>query len=265
MPENMPLRLRVQFKATQMRTATLKRLGLREATLRAREAIARARRRAAERRGSSRYSRPALHEMDRKLDATINRDGGFFIEAGAHDGYTQSNTYYLERFRGWHGMLIEPMPEMAAEARRNRPGSHVFQCALVPLDHPEHEVEMEFGDLFSTMRGEHGRGSSWVENGLVLGWHDHRVERVPARPLSELLDEIGVSEIDLLSLDVEGYEPQALRGLDLGRHAPAWILVEMHELDAGRAAIGEVLGDRYVEHELLSPMDVLYRREKLNH
>lgn len=39
---------------------------------------------------------------------------------------------------------------------------------------------------------------------------------VPARTLSSVLDELGVSrEIDLLSLDVEGAELEALRGLDL--------------------------------------------------
>lgn len=260
MPDHLPLRLRVQFTITRVLTRVLKLLGLRESVIRGRYALARARRSVFERRGSYRFSHPALHEMDRKLDAIIDRDGGFFVEAGGHDGYTQSNTYFLERIRGWRGVLVEPMPEMAAEAQRNRPASHVFQCALVPLGHPEDHVEMEFGDLFSTVRdGDHG-DEAWVQGGLVLGWRDHRVERVPARPLSGLLDERGVSEVDLLSLDVEGYEPQALRGLDFTRHAPAWILVEMHDLQAGREAIGEVLGDRYVEHELLSPLDVLYRR-----
>jgi FkbM family methyltransferase len=260
MPDHLPLRLRVQFTFTRMLTRFLAILGLRESVIRARYALARARRRAFERRGSFRFSHPALHEMDRKLDAILDRDGGFFVEAGGHDGYTQSNTYYLERVRHWRGMLVEPMPEMAAQARRNRPASHVFQCALVPLGHPEESVEMEFGDLFSTVRKGSPEEESWVRNGLLLGWRDHRVERVPARALSSLLDELGVPEVDLLSLDVEGYEPQALRGLDFNRHAPRWILVEMHDLDAGRKAIGEVLGDRYVEHELLSPLDVLYRR-----
>jgi FkbM family methyltransferase len=260
MPENLPLRLRVQFTVTRMLTRALRVLGLRESVIRARYALARAMRGASERRGSPRRSRPALHEMDRKLDAIIDRDCGFFIEAGGHDGYTQSNTYFLERFRNWRGMLVEPMPEMAAEARRNRPASHVFQCALVPFGYPDQHVEMEFGDLFSTVRNGNEDIQAWVHNGLVLGWRDHRVERVPARPLSGLLDELGVSEIDLLSLDVEGYEPEALRGLDLTRHAPAWILVEMHDLEVGREAIAAVLGARYVEHELLSPLDVLYRR-----
>jgi FkbM family methyltransferase len=261
LPENLPTRLRVQFALTQRATALLKALGLRETVIRGRYALARAWRGAHERRGSERHSRPALYEMDRQLDAIIDRDGGCFVEAGGHDGYTQSNTYYLERFRGWRGMLVEPMPEMAAEAARNRPGAVVRQCALAPLDHPERFVEMEFGDLFSTISDlRDDPDGAWVGEGLVLGWRDHRRERVPARPLSELLDEAQISEVDLLSLDVEGYEAYALRGLDLARHAPAWILVEMHDLDVGRREIGEVLGALYTEHAQLSPVDVLYRR-----
>jgi FkbM family methyltransferase len=261
LPSGLPLRLRVQFTLTRLLTGILSALGLRERVIRGRYALSRFLRRGFERSGSSRLSHPALHEMDRKLDAIIGRTGGFFVEAGGHDGYTQSNTYYLERVRGWRGVLVEPMPEMAAEARRNRPSSNVFQCALAPFDHNDAYVEMEFGDLFSTVRtGPGDDQGSWVGAGLVLGWRDHRVERVPARALSELLDELDVSEIDLLSLDVEGYEPQALSGLDLSRHAPAWMLVEMHDLEAGRRAIGAILGDRYVEHDLLSPVDVLYRR-----
>jgi FkbM family methyltransferase len=260
MPDGLPLRQRIQFTVTRWITRLLKVVGLRETVIRARYALARARRRVFERRGSARYSRPALHGMDRRLDAIIGRDCGFFVEAGGHDGYTQSNTYYLERFRGWRGILVEPMREMAAEARRNRPGAQVFQCALASPDADGEEIEMEFGDLFTTVRGSRDEDDEWVQGGLVLGWRDHRVERVPARALSSLLDEAGCDGVDLLSLDVEGYEDQALRGLDLSRHAPTWILVEMHDLDVGRVKIGAVLGECYVEHELLSPLDVLYRR-----
>ncbi len=263
MPAEPSPRVRLRRSLTRLRTRVLRAVGLREATIRARHARVRARRSIFERFGSARYSRPALNDLDRKLDALIDRDGGFFVEAGGADGFTQSNTYYLERFRGWRGILVEPMPEMAAEARRNRPDARVFECALVPLDFNASDLEMEFGDLFSTVRGLHGQDGKWVEGGLVLGWRDPRVERVPARALSGLLDEAGVTDIELLSLDVEGYESHVLRGLDLARHAPAWILIEMHDLDVGRAEVGEVLGDRYVEHGAISPLDVLFRRADL--
>jgi FkbM family methyltransferase len=196
--------------------------------------------------------------MVRKLYAQLDQDGGFFVEAGGFDGYTQSNTYYLERFRNWRGILVEPMPELAAEARLNRPCARVFECALVAHDYAGGAIEMDFGDLWSTVRGLHDE--DWAAGGVVLGWRDQRIQRVPAGTLSGLLDEAGSPEVDLLSLDVEGYETEALRGLDLPRHAPRWILVEMHDLEAGRAQVGEVLGERYIEHGLLSPLDVLYRR-----
>src|SRR5271168_2369647 len=181
--DDLPLRLRLQFTVTRLMTGTLRRLGLRETVIEWRGRFQRARRRAFERAGSERYSWPALHDMDRRLDELIDRDGGVFVEAGGFDGYTQSNTYHLERFRRWRGLLVEPMPELAAEAQRNRPGSVVRQCALVPLDFDGESIEMQFGDLMTTVHGTHADDDSWTRPGLVLGWRDPRRERVPARPL----------------------------------------------------------------------------------
>jgi FkbM family methyltransferase len=236
----------------------LRTLRLRDPVIRAGLLARRTRRRAFERLGSERYSHPALHGIDVQLDRLLDRRGGVFVEAGGHDGYTQSNTYFLERFRGWRGVLIEPMSPLVEQARRNRPNARVVHCALVSTAEPGATVEMEFGDLMSVVRGTHD--ARWTAAGLQAGWRDPFVERVPARTLSGVLDECGVDAVDLLSLDVEGYETEVLHGLELDRHRPEFILVEMHELDRGRAAVGEVLGTRYREHSQLSPLDVLYQR-----
>lgn len=258
----MPLRLRIQFWITRRATWVLARLGQRERVIAWRRDRARRRRLAAEAKGSDALSRPALHDMDRKLDRIIDKDRGYFIEAGGNDGYTQSNTYWLERFRGWTGVLVEPVPDLVAEARIERPASTVVQAALVPAGHPEPTVQMTFGDLMTVVKGTRDDEEAWTGAGLTLGWRDPYETEVPARPLSDILDEVGApKDIDLLSLDVEGFEVQALQGLDLDRHAPRHIVVEMHDIDEGRGPVEEILGDRYRFAERLSPVDVLYVRE----
>jgi FkbM family methyltransferase len=258
-----PLRFRTQVVVTRFATGLLKRAGLRDRVITLRWQRARRKRLAAEAVGIDRLSRPALHGLDMSLNAIIDCDGGFFVEAGGNDGFTQSNTYWLERFRGWSGILVEPMPELAEHARIERPSSRVFQCALVPADRDGGTVLMHFGDLMSSVTGAHGDATAdtaWIEPGLVLGWRDPYDVEVPARSLSSVLDEAGAPEIDLLSLDVEGYEEQVLRGLDLTRHAPRWIVIEAHDVEAGRSRFEVMLGERYVLHAQLSPVDLLYRR-----
>lgn len=44
----------------------------------------------------------------------------FFIEAGANDGITNSNTYFLEKRFGATGMLIEPSASNFEKCYRNR-------------------------------------------------------------------------------------------------------------------------------------------------
>lgn len=228
--------------------------------LRARRAQRRRARRRAEARGDRRLSRPSLHQMADRLDAYLDFDGGFFVEAGANDGFEQSNTYALERFRGWRGLLVEPIPELYREAVVERPESTVVNCALVPFGHPDEAVEMRYGNLMSTVVGAHGSEEderAYVAPAFLLGLERERTVRVPARPLSDVLDEIGAPEIDLMSLDVEGFETQVLQGLDLDRHAPRFLLVEHN---GKRDEIERILGERFFPVEELTPGDVLYQR-----
>lgn len=49
-----------------------------------------------------------LNELDRMILKYINYDGGFYVELGANDGITQSNTKHFEIYKNWTGILIEP-------------------------------------------------------------------------------------------------------------------------------------------------------------
>jgi FkbM family methyltransferase len=205
--------------------------------------------------GSRRYSRPALHGMDQELERLLPRDPGLFVEAGAHDGYTQSNTYDLERFLGWRGLLVEAVPELFEKARRRRPASIVKHAALVAPEGDRSEVVVHFGDLSSTLGApEHAAGG--LRN---AGRAAYSVE-VPGRTLSGLLDEAGLGRPDLIVLDVEGYELSALRGLELDRHAPDLLVVEMLDMRSNRPRFDELLSSHYAFDRPLSEWDALYRR-----
>jgi FkbM family methyltransferase len=226
-------------------------------------AARRARRRFYEWIGSDRYSHPAAHDLDRKLAEYLPHHDGVFIEAGAYDGYYESNTYWFERRRGWTGLLVEPIPELASEARRQRPRTRVVECALIPFDSNLETVTMRYGGPMSLVPGAQVNDAADREHART-GAEGMRREvyevTVPARTLTSVLDECGIHEVDLLSLDVEGYEASVLRGLDLTRHAPRFIVVEALDEDHQRPDIEAVLGGYYAHEARLSVRDHLYRR-----
>lgn len=211
-----------------------------------------------ERFGSTRFSKPALYDLDDKLAHYLPDHPGTFVEAGAHDGYTQSNTYWLER-QGWSGVLVEAIPALAAKARRRRPRSRVFNCALVAEAKPGDTITVTYGDLMSVVSHAEG-ATSHASQGAATAGSDVYDVTVPARTLTSVLDEADMGEIDLMVLDIEGLELDVLRGLDLDRHAVQLMLIEMLEMDAQRPAFDEFLMPRYEPVEALSPYDMLYRR-----
>jgi FkbM family methyltransferase len=235
---------------------------VRRRVVRVKVELSRGRRRVLERLGSDRASRPALFDMDAALQRHLPGRGGFFVEAGANDGFEQSNTYFLERFRGWTGVLVEPIPELFRLCVRQRSASRVFNCALVAPEQAGELVPMHYGGLMSVVRGARGSESddrAHAEAGSQLGWDPGYDVAVPGRTLTEVLEEAGAPRPDLLSLDVEGFEASVLRGLDLERYGPDLALVEVMDGER-RAAVEEVLGERYAVAEQLSPYDLLYRR-----
>jgi hypothetical protein len=64
-----------------------------------------------------------------------NLTEGTFVEIGALDGITFSNTFYFERCQGWRGILIEASPVNFGKLLRNqneRPRSLLVYSAVCP-------------------------------------------------------------------------------------------------------------------------------------
>jgi len=62
-----------------------------------------------------------MHILEILLLAAKHEGQKTFVELGALDGKTFSNTYMLERCFGWHGLLIEGSPQNFEKLKHNRP------------------------------------------------------------------------------------------------------------------------------------------------
>jgi hypothetical protein len=204
------------------------------------------------------YPYTGLNGLDRKLLLHLPAGPGFFIEAGANDGIRQSNTYYLEKRRSWSGLLVEPVPHLAAKCVKNRSRSVVAQVVLVPPEQSGEDIMIIDLDLM-TLVADQPSGLIDTSNHILLAEDVQGIKAneimVPGITLSELLEQQGNPRVTLFSLDVEGFEIDVLRGLDLNRHRPDFILVETRSV----SEVILVLQDFYELIASLSHHDFLFR------
>ena len=155
--------------------------------------------------------------LDFKLNDIFNKDNGFYIELGANDGLTQSNTAFFDFYKGWTGILIEPSISGYTKCKTNRPKNIVLNYACVSNDYDKATVLGDFnGHLMNSVNGLRLNSNAMVE--------------VPARTLESILDEYHTKDrvIDFLSLDTEGYELNILKGLNLDKYRPKYMLIEVY-------------------------------------
>ena len=156
------------------------------------------------------------------------RHHGFYVDVGAHEPRRYLNTHFLHQ-DGWRGIAIEPNPACAARFAKERP----------------HDVCVNVGI---------GAGSGSLTYHMFEAWElntfdptlatrreseGHPVQQtrlIPVRPLAGVLEATVPpgTVIDLMTIDVEGFDMDVLRTNCWKRFAPRLLLVEMFEKDLRR-------------------------------
>ena len=176
-------------------------------------------------------------------DLLGDREHGFFVEAGAYDGYEFSVSYLFEG-AGWTGLLVEPLADRAAECAARRKASRVVSAAL---------------------SGPGAVGSaSFVRDAVEwysrLALESEGGDVVPVTTLDALLER-HTGAIDFVVLDLEGHELAALEGLNLARWRPSVLLVETND-EQGRVR-GYIEEREYAYVLTFAQNDLFVRRDEL--
>jgi len=143
-------------------------------------------------------------EQDAFLDQFLFKGGvknGFFVEAGADDFVSDSNSLMFERAHGWTGLLVEPWLIFAKGLQVQRKAWSVATC-LATKNKPH------FANFasFSTP----GAMAGLVPD-LERAPEDSSVSELQCFPLSSLLLALGNPTVNYLSLDLEGAELEVIK------------------------------------------------------
>jgi FkbM family methyltransferase len=143
---------------------------------------------------------------------------GTYIDVGAGHPIADNVSFWFYE-RGWHGIVVEPQPELAALYERLRPRD----LAVRGL------IGRHYGEIdFYAVERLHGLSTTveyLAKKAKALG-ADYQTVRMPVTTLADLCERHEAGSIDFLKIDVEGTEGDVLFGGDWKRFRPKVIVVE---------------------------------------
>ncbi len=197
---------------------------------------------------------PYFFSLDNAIDRLMMRES-FFVQIGANDGVTVDPIHQHIKSKNMDGLLVEPLPEMMSALQNNyrgKSGLQFAQCAVTETNGPvtmktfddSYAEQITGGTLVAQISDSPTRSDRAISN-IRCGGDKHVVERVvTGKTLETLLREQQVRHIDLLQIDVEGYDWRVLKQLDFAKFRPKVIHMEFahlprHEQEEARTMLRE--------------------------
>lgn len=168
----------------------------------------------------------------------LGEEPGYFVEFGACDGVYLSNTFLLETYYGWNGLLVEPSKHYNKVLRQKRTaivdelcvadktGNVIEFIEVSNLQGLSGIAEFAFNDIHTQTRIDQG--------------HSYDVSTIS---LNDLLNKHNAPKIiDYISIDTEGSEYSILNAYDFSRQFKV-ITVE-HNNTYQKDLINDLMSDR---------------------
>ncbi len=164
--------------------------------------------------------------------------GGVFVDIGAHDGTSYSNSLLFEEELGWSGVCIEPNPEPFAKLQDCR------KCVCIQAAVSDKPGKAEFVQLtgYGEMLSGLVSGVKRDEMQDAINNHGAQMQTVTVNcvRLGDVLRQHQIDKVDYLSIDTEGIEFTILQTIPL------------HDLDITVITIENNFTDGRIERYLRS-------------
>lgn len=148
-----------------------------------------------------------------------NAKNGFFLDVGAHDGVTFSNTCFFEKELGWKGICFEPNPPVFEKLQKNRTCKCICGCVAT-----EHNVVASYLQITGPLEMLSGLTTKFelqhrerIERQLKEYGGSYKVIEVPCYNLNRVLEEAGITHVNYFSIDTEGGEFEILQNFDFSK------------------------------------------------
>jgi FkbM family methyltransferase len=173
-----------------------------------------------------------LDVFRRFVASTYYRKGEFsFVQVGANDGVSFDDFYWLvKRFNG-KGLVIEPMAdafERLAHNYRPFPDVRPIRTAVHPTAKSLELVRVRNDAMSQVPSWAFGSASltpNWLQ-GQGIAESNLETETVPAQNLTQILEENKISDLDVLQVDVEGFDHDVIRMINFANIRPRIIKYE---------------------------------------
>jgi FkbM family methyltransferase len=161
-----------------------------------------------------------------------NKENGYFVEVGAYDGVSMSNSYLLEYKYNWKGICIECNPLHFSNLTKNRPNCINYDFAVYNED----------DKIMSFINDDDGGCSGFVETNSHTHILTKDIITVKTKKLTTILEMTNSPNfIEFLSLDTEGSEYEILKEHDFEKYIFGYICVEHNHIQSNRTKIRELL------------------------
>lgn len=159
--------------------------------------------------------------QDLFVDWIMSKKKGYFIEFGCCDGLYLSNTFFLETYRSWKGILIEPSKFYQKKLKNNRSACIIdFRCV-----HSVSGVDLKFYE------------KKYLYNNKK---NINTLYKVKTVTLNDIFCENNLSSVDFLSIDTDGTEYEIIKNFDFNKFKVNILVIE-HNYQSFREPIAELL------------------------